>query len=64
MYAESIRRYNVELREQYLWERLRHHEGMIRSHTVTLAGLIANHEREADRCRMALGLEDESKGAA
>lgn len=67
MYMESVRRYNATRREQALWERLRHHEAMARSHTVTLAGLIEGHEQEASRCRVALGLtklEDESKGAA
>lgn len=67
LYVESVRRYNAGRREQHLWERLRHHEAMARSHTVTLSGLIAGHEREASRCRVALGLtklEDEPKEAA
>ncbi len=65
LYAESVRRYNAGRWERHLWDCLRHHESMIRSHTVTLAGLIAGHEREATRCRLALGLDNnESKGAA
>lgn len=69
MYMHSVRRCNAQRDEQRWWERLRAAEDRIRAHTATFSALIAHHEREASRCRLALGLtlglrEDESKGDA
>lgn len=67
IWAASCRAYNAKLREQHLWDRLLAAEDRIRAHEATFGTLIARHEEEATRCRVALGLtklEDESKGAA
>lgn len=58
LYLASVRRYNAQRDEQRWWERLHAAEDRIRAHTATFDALIAHHEREASRCRPALGLED------
>lgn len=56
LWAASCRAYNARLAEQHLWDRLLAAEDRIRAHEATFGTLIARHEEEAFRCRLALGL--------
>jgi hypothetical protein len=46
-----------------LWDKLRHHEAMIRAHTTTHEAIIARHRAEVERCEQLLGITD-TKGQA
>jgi hypothetical protein len=56
MYAESVRRYNERERRQRAWEKLRHHESMIRSHTANFEAIVGRHHLEVARCEELFGI--------
>jgi hypothetical protein len=64
MWAESCRVYAEQERRRGWWERLRHHEAMIRAHDLNHALIVDGHRREADKYAELLGLGGRTEGAA
>jgi hypothetical protein len=55
---ETVKAYNERERESMLWERLRYHEALIRSHSATFKLLIGRHRSEVERLERLLGISD------
>jgi hypothetical protein len=63
LYADSVRRHEERERRQQLWEKLRYHEHMIRSHTATSEAIVGNHREELQWCEAMLGLNGHRESA-
>lgn len=63
LYMESVRRHEELERRERLWQLLRFHQGMARSHTANLEALVNRHRLEVERCEALLGITD-TKGVA
>jgi hypothetical protein len=61
---ETVKAYNVRERESMLWERLRYHEALIRSHSSTFKLLIGRHKSEVERLERLLGITSEATEGA
>jgi hypothetical protein len=61
LYADSVRAHAEKRRRQRLWDKLRHHERMIRVHTTTSEVIVGRHRLEVERCEALLGLNGNGK---
>jgi hypothetical protein len=61
---ETVKAYNERERESMLWERLRYHEALIRSHSATFKLLIGRHRSEVERLERLLGISETEGEAA
>ncbi len=54
-YMESVRRYHDRERQAHLWQRLRFHERMLRSHRESFREIVRRHKAGLAECEAALG---------
>jgi hypothetical protein len=64
LYVESTRQHHERKRRQELWEKLRHHDRMIRAHTATFEAIIGGYRLEVAWCEELLGIGPEQEEVA
>jgi hypothetical protein len=63
LWRESVRHYEEQQSRQRLWEELRYHEAMVRTHTANAQVIVGRHREEVARCEELLGLNGHKGGA-
>ena len=64
LYAEGCRYHAERERRRELWDKLRYHEQMVRSHTANFEAIVGRHRLEVAWCEAVLGIDEHGEESA